>query len=491
MPIGEKDLDSVHIQVAGENEEASATLGTEAREDHSESEKWPVSDSKNADAFPQQRTSDYDLTSTIPEETLLLIFQHALPPAFAVSFATTLPPFPRTASSDTSTKLSIGRVCKRWHSVGLELLYENVTLRWIGQLPAFVQALETREEVGSFVRRLEIGYWFPQGYHTLQDAELGKIFGLCPLLTHFAFNPQSLPGIVSAFPLDPFRRLGTITHLELGMRAKYIEVLPALTELCSTLVSLSISLPDSYDNHPTLTFARLESLRAGINPPSRLPGTHWVLPNLQRLLIHFGGGNAFLYNVTACDFLAEYGRRLRVFSARAFPPPTSISLSFQDVLERCPVLQHLSIAETTPNDVVRSAEALEERSREEFEALKSSYPQLRTCRYTRAHFDLFPELPPNGGTDHGLPQSSYLEFLFSEACAGDDSGDDSDYVFDSEDDDDGSVEDSDSDSDSDNSIDYYDFLRHRGTAPSLSSDDEDFEADREQVLEIFRGTLIG
>ncbi|KAF7351490.1 hypothetical protein MSAN_01581300 [Mycena sanguinolenta] len=358
MPIGETVLDSVRPQATGEKEEPGATSGTEAEDHLSEFEARSVSDLKND---VQQPTSDFDLTATIPEETLFLIFQHALPPGFAVSFGTTLPPFPRTASSDTSTKLRIGKVCKRWYRIGLKLLYENVNLQWIGQLPAFVQALEAREEVGSFVRRLEIGYWVPEGYHTLQDAEVAKIFDLCPLLTHFAFNPQSLRGFVPEFPLDPIRRLGTITHLEICERVKYPAVLPALAELCSTLVSLSILLPELYDSHPTLTFARLESLRLGVNPQSHLPGLRWAVPNLQQLLIHFRGGNALLYNTTACTLLDAYGRGLRVLSVRAIPAYNSnVPSSFQDVLERCPALQHLSITETAPMDnFVRSAEALE------------------------------------------------------------------------------------------------------------------------------------
>jgi hypothetical protein len=90
------------------------------------------------------------------------------------------------------------RVCKTWHRVGLEFLYESVALHSIGQLPAFVNALEARMGdgggtggVGAFVRQLEIGYWVPRAYYTLHETELAGVLALCPRLTHFAYNPKS------------------------------------------------------------------------------------------------------------------------------------------------------------------------------------------------------------------------------------------------------------------------------------------------------------
>ncbi|KAF7343837.1 hypothetical protein MSAN_01964900 [Mycena sanguinolenta] len=471
-----------------------------------ESEKQTMSDPEN-DTLVQPQTSDSDSTmNNIPEETLFLIFQHALPPAIGVSFGT-LPPFPRiNASPDSITKLSIVSVCKKWYRIALEFLYENVNLQWIGQLPAFVQALEAHEELGACVRRLEIGYWVPDEYHVLQDAEIGKIFELCPRLDHFAFNPRAYSG---SLPLEPIRRVGaltTITHLEICERVQYAAILPALEELCTTLVSLSILLPSFYDDaYPTLAFKRLVRLRLVLDDRSSLPGKHWVFPNLQQqLLVYFGTLHTGTNHVdmVARAFLAAYGCNLRVLSVRRNISFKNVEdrLTFRELLDRCPILQHVTLTEHPAwRSQDLSAESLDTQSQEQFIALKSAFPQLRTCQYTAPCFDFFPDMPslPIEGSRTvatSLPQSSCLEFLFSGACDGDeDSEDDPDYVFDPADDDDGSVEDSDSDSDSSNSIDYDNFWnpQRSDSAPApASSDEEDWEADREEALAIFRRTLV-
>ncbi|KAF8217508.1 hypothetical protein K438DRAFT_2036938 [Mycena galopus ATCC 62051] len=462
-----------------------------------------VSGSEN-DPHVEQPTSNQ--TTKIPEEILLVIFRHALPPSWAVHYGGTLPPFPRTGSSaDVGTKLSILKVCKRWHRIGLEFMYEDVTLQWIGQLPVFVRALETGAEVGvgALVRRLEIGYWVPRGYHALQAAEIEKIFELCPLLTHFAFNPQLIPsGPLPTFPLAPILRDGSsggirVTHLEISHSIEYPTVLPALVELCPTLKSLSLLLPTSYDTgHPTLTFPHLENFRLGLAAKSLLPGSYWVIPNLRQLLIHPTLGYFRMNYSTVCTFLGAYGRTLKVLDLQhQHIIHRGAVFDVRQLLLRCPILEHLSVNENCHSDKPEypeapgSADIFNERSRLEFANLKTTFPTLRTCRYIDAESNLFPDLPPihgggvNSNTDYIMPENSYLE-LFSEVGSTNDSSDDSDYVLDLADDDDGSVEAS--ESDSSDSTDYHNFWN----LPTAESDDEDWEVDREEVVAIFRRTLI-
>ncbi|KAJ7206285.1 hypothetical protein GGX14DRAFT_367369, partial [Mycena pura] len=90
-------------------------------------------------------------------------------------------------SADMHAKRAITRVCKTWYRIGVEFLYENVILRSIGQLPAFVRILETRRELASFVRRLEVSCVIPRGYGLLFSTELEKLFNLCPSLSHFTY----------------------------------------------------------------------------------------------------------------------------------------------------------------------------------------------------------------------------------------------------------------------------------------------------------------
>ncbi|KAJ7485825.1 hypothetical protein FB451DRAFT_65685 [Mycena latifolia] len=76
----------------------------------------------------------------LPHEILLIIFRYALPPAWALKGGdTSFSPFPQSAwSMDLRMKLTILRVSKTWHQIGLGLLYESIALRRIGQLPSFV-----------------------------------------------------------------------------------------------------------------------------------------------------------------------------------------------------------------------------------------------------------------------------------------------------------------------------------------------------------------
>src|ERR1700761_4840410 len=106
--------------------------------------------------------------NTLPAETLFFIFRLALPPSWVLIHGDSLPPFPCPIwSADMCVKRAITGVCKTWYRIGVEFLYENVMLRSIGQLPAFVRTLETRRELGSFVRRLDVSCMIPLGYSLL------------------------------------------------------------------------------------------------------------------------------------------------------------------------------------------------------------------------------------------------------------------------------------------------------------------------------------
>ncbi|KAJ6503870.1 hypothetical protein C8R45DRAFT_1091639 [Mycena sanguinolenta] len=447
----------------------------------------------------------YSLAHRLPDETLLAIFRLALPSSWVAKNWTTLPPFPRTGwSADLNTKLSIIQVCKRWHRIGLEFLYEMVTLHSIGQLPVFAEALETIADggMGVFVQHLRIEYWVPRGYHTLHNTELKKIFELCPRLKHFAFNPQPLPLLpIPAFP--EVSTLGAIAHLEICDRVKYAAVVPALVHLCPTLRSLSLLLPTTYDaHHPTLVFASLENLRLGVAAESVFPGPGpiWVIPDLKQLLIHctpkceLAGTRPPLpdvYLMVVRLFLMAYGRALSVLSVRIGAKSSSQEtrqFDFDQLLTWCPVLQHLYVTAQSrvsrPSmrsgmlvswDIMDETDISVAQYAGQRANLKDSNPTLRTYRFTDSCLDLFPELPAIGADSNGLSSfstASYLQFLCSEAYDGED---DTRQNFN------GDLSDQDSD--------YNDFDNIDDTVPT-ADDDVDWEVDREEAMAIFRGTLI-
>ncbi|KAJ6571377.1 hypothetical protein B0H19DRAFT_1372484 [Mycena capillaripes] len=460
----------------------------------------------------QQLTSrSTDHTSKIPEETLLVIFCLALPPSWAMGSGSSLPPFPQTIwSADYRTKLAIVGVCKIWNHIGLEFLYESVMLQRIGQLVTLVRALEGRAELGAFVRRLEICYFVPRGYHAIHITETKKIFEMCPRLTDFVFNPQGItpPTVVPLPAVGP-----AITHLEVGDAVEYDLILPVLEQLCETLRSLSLLLPAAYGaNHPILVFSHLQSLRLALTAESEVSAVHWVITNLQ--LVTFRPNwpgmlrNTEYYSIVFA-FLHAYGPTLKVLKVL----PTMANRRrgsghevAQQLLDRCPVLQHFAAPAShlkmpLHHHAVRCLDALSDGisvglpQTEDVESLDVRFPALRVCRYIDGCHD-FVDAPPPLETEkrvvdvvekpvhYDLPESSWLGFILSDQCLSEPgSSDDSDYVWNSQDDDDGS--------DVESGTDSSDASEYGSLHGDTSSEDDDWEADRHEALAIFRRTLNG
>ncbi|KAK6992689.1 hypothetical protein R3P38DRAFT_3083659 [Favolaschia claudopus] len=434
-----------------------------------------------------------------------MVFRHALPPSWVVRYGRTLPPFPRTIwSADFETKLAVIRVCKQWYRVGLEFLYESVTLHWIGQLPAFAEALEARANVGSFVRRLEIGYWIPRGYHTLHDTEIQNIFRLCPRIIHFAFNPRIIPRSLRpfhtslpSFPTIPLQLEGDscrITYLEVCDRIEYQSIVPILMHLGPMLQSLSIALPTQYGDHDVLTFPHLHSLRLCISRDSVQPRNYWAIPRLQQLLLHppvpqfdervstFGGVAAFL---------THYGQSLRMLSLASLDDPENLD----EILHHCPKLQHLVVLEEfllsslqCRHEKVQVLEVFGTGRLTASLDWRIAFPALRSRRYLSGFHLLYPSLPGIDGDeaalDYSLSASSCLEFLLPRTEDSEDidtDTSDSDYELDPDDSDSG--EPTSSEPDSDEAEDYNDLS---DSESPTTNDDEDWEMEREEAITIFR-----
>ncbi|KAJ7204231.1 hypothetical protein C8J57DRAFT_1619832 [Mycena rebaudengoi] len=415
-----------------------------------------------------------DPTSKLPQETLLFIFRHALPPSWVMGYISSLAPFPQKIwSADNETKLCIMGVCKTWHRFGLEFLYENVMLRSLGQLAAFVHTLETRPGLAAFVRRLEICYPVVRGYTALHSTEADKIFELCPRLTHFVFNPPLIavghraPAHPPAFPVIAGVSLA-LTNLDIGDNVEYAIVLPALVQLCQTLQSLSLPLPDHYgDAHPTLTFARLENLRIAVVPGSRVSAACWNSTTLSpaRFSLHRPS--------------AQELARISEYAVNAELP-----------------LCHSTIASL---DIFRDGSRPGVPPDGEFERLRGRFPALRACRYVQIlGFPPIARGGPDGVSsigqdtpdDYDLPLGPWLTVVWSEDFPEDNCSDDSDYVSASEEEwysEDGSMH-------PDQNWEYYsDGERKHSPASGATSEDEEFESEvnRDEALVIFEHILHG
>ncbi|KAJ7101300.1 hypothetical protein B0H15DRAFT_943638 [Mycena belliarum] len=461
----------------------------------------------------------------LPDEILLSIFRSALPPSWMMHWAKASPPFPLMWSADMPTKLAIISVCRAWHRVGVEFLYESVVIRQIGQLPAFVHALETREGLGAFVRHFDTSCFRPPGYYDMHDAEIKKVFALCGNLAHFVYTPSFLARAFAPPPELKHDRLSfvlpsTVTMLELGPLMDFPSILPSLAHLASNLISLSLTITASESlNHTIeLIFPRLKNLRIGfpilhqvVMPPALI--LHWVMPALRCLVWcdEYAASDKFGELLKAC------GQRLKSLEMLYFA-----KRSLQAIFDYCPILEHIAVSYEVYSDLLGSSHptlaSLDVFVADTFPwptyildnhplnvshgvALNpQSFPSLRICRFLHGssvlnelRYTPAPALPSsadgtidveltslNNRATSDFPLFSWLPvFLSHESDIDEDSDEDPDYVPASEDDG-GSVSDSESGSDSD--------------AISVSDDEEDNgavdgEISAGKALEIYRRML--
>ncbi|KAJ7451821.1 hypothetical protein B0H11DRAFT_310226 [Mycena galericulata] len=345
-----------------------------------------------------------------------MVLSHSLPPRWLLSGERVLTP-QSLYSVDLRMKISILNVCKAWYQAGIELLYESILLRSIGQLPAFVRALEGRAGLGSLVKHLNVSCMVPRGFSLLFTSEAQKIFQLCPRLSHFGFVPTFLiPFLLISFPAMS----SGITSLEFSNAVDFSVVFPLLFELCGSLRSLSVALPKDYNNdkYPQLAFPYLEEFRVDLTfnfefsrPDAEKAIRKWSMLNLRRFWIT----DPVYRNQILAQMLVEiYGRNvtfLSVYTARN--PPT-----LQAILDKCPALEHLVGEVSFPYDTESifvdfadchhpklkyfdiwyswdAPRSLVDKgtSRPTFNNLKKGFPELRACRCLDITFKHLWDLP--------------------------------------------------------------------------------------------------
>lgn len=451
----------------------------------------------------------------LPHEILLIVLRYTLPPSWLLTGEISLPPFAQSIwSADIRMKLSIIGVCKLWHQIGLELLYERVTLRRIGQMPAFVHALELRQDLGAFVRSVAISCFVPHGYAGLHNREAKKIMRLCPNLARFAFNPPLLmPNSPCSLPAFS----SSITTLEYNSNVDYsLIILPSLVHLFKTLETLAFTPPSLYDaTHPTLTFGHLGSLRLHLTTGSVVP-SKWVMPHLRSVWLHAGSFYEARKQLEAEAFLHSHGRT--VTCLRLSNIEIEIGASIQGMLDQCPMLEHIAVGAS-----VLTAGPLTHRAISSvdvfcfpghrgaditFSSLKEGFPELSTFRTLDISMQFLWDIPTRtipadwvlmrgadasrGNEDQNSDsdechESAWISAILSTNPDSDDDEDD-DYVFDEAADDGGSV-----DTGSTSSSDGESCTTDHDEGPYVQVKEEFYLGEkrkigRQEALEIFRGS---
>jgi hypothetical protein len=276
-----------------------------------------------------------------------MIFSWALPPSLLLD--PSLAAGPQSPWSQAlRLKKSIVRVCKTWHAVGVEFLYEDVVFRRIGQIPAFIRTLDTSTRISSdLVKKITITAYVPRRYGRSCSEHLQHIFSRCCHVYKFALaSPNVLPDVVT-LPINNVR----ITTLEVNDTFKYQSLLPVLTQVCDTLLSLSFHPNNSGDLHTALCFPHLKSLVCvtwELESAQALAviSSAWSLPSLESLAFdmcseQWTADDKSISSGTIHSFCLTHGKRLRFLLVG--PDHQFSTPRMQEIVDACPSLEHLVV----------------------------------------------------------------------------------------------------------------------------------------------------
>lgn len=378
----------------------------------------PADDKLNQTAFDRERrtleeiSSHRKLFTHPPPEILHLIFQRALPPSFLVD--SSISPGPESPWCQAMRlKKSLVRVCRAWHKVGLQVLYEDIVFRRIGQIPVFLQTLETSpDNLGDFVKRITIDSYTPRGYDAMFSSQLARILSMCPRLFRFSFTAPFT--LAQPEVLPPLK--WSITHLNFGAATQFPMLFDALTHMCSGLVSLSLHIPTVGlgDMDLFIHFDRLEELRCGVTEYSTsnllVFGAKWSIPRLQRLTFDMNGNpsgtRTALPMVAYESFCKTHGAGLKFLQIHpSYWWSMKYTISVFAILEFCPKLEHLVLHPNTLPPLshqtvkwidVWSPHVRQSRSRRwirDGTLSRNTFPALKTVRILDAALAVLPDLP--------------------------------------------------------------------------------------------------
>ncbi|KAI0780328.1 hypothetical protein C8Q74DRAFT_1447650 [Fomes fomentarius] len=298
-------------------------------------------------------------------EILLCIFhsmpsrRHSLDPSLSLG--------PRSLWMETMrTKKALALVCKSWHGPAIEVLYEDIVIRRMGQIVALARTLQS--ERAGFARLVKVIHIdtlaiFPSCSHVVKE-DFETIMSQCTMLKEFSiyYDDGNLPyldevdvnGTVHAYiptwivtsqgcPIyQQLQRLHFITTL----KDRQLPVLHGLLANAVHLVSLMLC---TYQPVPSECFSSLEPLslptleELTISTLVDYVTTKWILPKLHSLTI-------LHVNALPVDLLRAHGRLLRYLHLyKCYIPRNRSAFSLhglEQLSELCPTLRHLVLPQT-------------------------------------------------------------------------------------------------------------------------------------------------
>ncbi|KAF9235079.1 hypothetical protein BU15DRAFT_32168, partial [Melanogaster broomeanus] len=280
------------------------------------------------------------------------IMENAVPPSFFLDPSIGRGPFSAWCQKLRQLKYFV-LVCRWWRDVGIDLLYRDVVIRRIGQIPALLRSLEANAVLGPMVRSLRIDCFVPRGYGAVFEGGLNQICAFCTKNTRLVLNNSTEGGLLELPKIDG-SILSSIVDLEIGPGYPFPLVISLLVQ-CTSLTRLTISFQGfvSPDDIPTTHFTFLEELHCTCTSEGNLLAvisTQWSLPCLRRFSIIHHAKN--ISDMDYYSFLEEHGKNLTYLSICAWPLDKSDWLfrhdrmDLQRFLDLCPSLNHFAISDS-------------------------------------------------------------------------------------------------------------------------------------------------
>ena len=369
----------------------------------------------------------------LPNEIYRMIFLRVVPPYSFLD--TSLCGGPCSAwNSYIKCIMNIIMVCKRWAEIGMEILYECVVFRRLGQVFAFSQTLDLRPDLGRLVKRIEIRCYVPKHCMSAYVKVTTRVFNSCAPIGQIIFDPllPSWPAFCNGHAVrtgstlhdhETYTRASldviplNITHLELG-RTVPLEQLGARLPSFQHLRSLTLQLPHMYgyiseDDIPECPVAEiglhhlsLDVGRCSLYPFKKIYA-EWSMPLLRQLRIHVHDDSEL---ASFCfKFLSKHGGRLQYLHIHpcCLNYPTDILYATLNIT--CPVLEHLVLHPGAVLPPMHPTLALVDIWTAKFPAHKNRVSDLQRSLQQR---NAFPHLRRTRTLDRGLPTNVDWPLIF-------------------------------------------------------------------------------
>jgi hypothetical protein len=288
-----------------------------------------------------------------PNELLRMIFIRAIAPSFLTDSSLDAGPNSPWCEAIRTMK-SIAGVCKAWWHVGVELMYQEISIRRVGQMAALLRTLDANNDIGSFVKSIEISCFLPPGYLLLFKTDIRRIFDYCPRVTRLVFTAADLNEdalLYIALTSAQHDTFSNLTRLECVCPVDCVDLI-AVLQVCTNVRFLWICIDGPNDGlalNTPLCLAHLETLRLTVGTFNerhlQKVALHWQMPSLKNVIVYELNEFADAQSLSDREeFFRAFGIGLQYLHIRPYRAcGNTYPIDVQRLLDRCPALKHLAV----------------------------------------------------------------------------------------------------------------------------------------------------